>query len=82
MCFSLAWLENVLIYLVIVGAVYAILKLLIPFVASQFPPIIGQVLNIILWAVIAILVIIICFGVISCLLSGGAGLSLMPPRPH
>ena len=40
--------------------------------------VIGQVINIILWAVIAIFVVYICFALISCLLEGGHGYSLLP----
>lgn len=81
MCFSWAWLEQILVWLVIVGAVFAILRLLIPYVLSQLGAgggVISQAINIILWAIIAIMVIYICFALISCL---GAG-SLMPPLPR
>lgn len=36
-CFSLGWLEQVLVWLVIVGAIFAIIKLLVPLVLSAFP---------------------------------------------
>ena len=80
-CFTLQWLESLLIYCVVLGAIYAILKLLIPLALSNLPPIIGQVINIILWAIIVILIIYVCFALISCLFSmGGGGFgSLMPP---
>jgi hypothetical protein len=82
-CFSLAWIEQLLIWLVIVAAVVAIIKLLIPFVTSMLGgagSTIAAVLNIILWAVIAIVVISICFSLISCLLGGVGSLHLMPLR--
>jgi hypothetical protein len=82
-CFSLAWLEQLLIWLVIVGAIIAIIKLLIPYVASAFGSagsIIVAALNIILWAIIAIAVISICFSLISCLIGSSGGLHLMPTR--
>lgn len=81
MCFSWGWLQSILVWLVIVGAVFAILKLLIPYVLSQLGAgggIIAQAINILLWAIIAIFVIYICFALISCLGTG----SLMPPLPH
>jgi hypothetical protein len=79
-CFTLAWLEQLLIYCVVLGAVYAILKLVIPLALGNLPPIIGQVVNIILWAIICILIIYVCFALISCLFSMGGGFgSLMPP---
>ena len=71
-CFTLGWLEQILVYFVIVGAIIAILRLLIPWVIAQIGvPILGQVINIILWAVIVIMVIYICFALISCLIGGG-----------
>ena len=77
MCFSLGWLEQLLVWLVIVAAVIMILKLVVPWVASQLGiPIIAQVLGIILWAVIIIFVIYFCFALLSCL--GGGGLPLFP----
>jgi hypothetical protein len=82
MCFNLAWWENVFIWLVIVAAIVAIIRLFIPFVTSALGApgaIIGQALNIILWAIIAIVVIAIIFGLLSCLIGAAGGLHL--PRP-
>ena len=77
MCFSLAWIEQLCVWLVIVCAIVAILKLLLPWVASMIGGIVPAVINIVLWAVIAIFVIYFCFALIECL--GGMGhLSLMP----
>ena len=86
-CFSLQWVEQLLIWLVIFGAVFAILNLLIPWVLSGIgAPLSGavslimRVLMIIFWAAVTIAVIIICFDLISCLIGHGglSGLSL----PH
>ncbi len=82
MCFSLAWLAQLLIWLVIVGAIYAILKLVIPFVLAQLGTaggVIAGVINIILWVVIAIFVIYLCFDLISCL-AGGLSMPRLPGR--
>ena len=79
MCFTLGWIEQLLVWLVVVGDVYAILKLLLPFVAAQLGgagAIIVQVINIVLWAFICICVIYFCFALISCL--GGGGFPLFP----
>ncbi len=79
MCFTLAWLEQLLVWLVIVGAVISILRLVLPWVAAQIGiPLVGQVISIILWAVIVILVIYVCFALLSCL--GGGGFP--PLLPH
>jgi hypothetical protein len=71
MCFSLAWIEQILIWAVVVVAVVAIIKILIALVLPQLGwagSVIMQGLNIVMWAVVAIFVIIICFDLISCLL--------------
>lgn len=77
MCFSLAWLMNVMIWLVVVGAVVAVVRLLLPLVLAQFGAggaLVMQILNIIMWAVILIAIIIFAFDLLSCL--GGGGMSL------
>lgn len=84
MCFSLQWVEQILIWAVIVIAVVLILKLLIPYILAQLGTgggIILAILNILLWAVICIFIIYFAFMVISCLMSMGGGMpSLMPHR--
>ena len=79
MCFSLGWLGQLLIWIVIAVAIFAILKLLIPWVLAQLGAagsIIAQVINIVLWAVVVIFVIYICFDLISCLIGMGGGMHL------
>lgn len=77
MCFTLGWLESVLVWLVVLAAVIAIIRLLVPWITSMFGlPVVGQILNIILWAIVAIAVIYICFDLISCLLNFSDGLRL------
>lgn len=80
MCFSLGWLQQILIYLVVLGAVFAIIKLVVPLALQHFGgagSVLAQIINIVMWAVIVILIIYIAFAVISCLLGTGG---LMPPR--
>ena len=82
MCFSLQFFEQLLIWCVIIGAIFALVRLLLPMATAQMGPpggVILSVLNIILYAVIAIFVIYICFELISCLVGSG-GLSLPRPR--
>ena len=83
MCFSMDFLKQILILAVIIVAVIAILKLLIPYIIGQLGVELGAGWNIcvaafriFLWALIAILVIIFCFELISCLLSFSGGLHL------
>lgn len=74
MCFSLAAVEQLLIWLVIVCAVVALLKLvLVPFVIAPMGgpgTIIVQVINIVVWAIIAIFCIYVIFDLIMCLAGG------------
>jgi len=79
MCFSLAWIEQLLIWLVIVVAIVALLKLLLPYILNQLGAaggIIMQAINIVVWAVVLIFVIYFIFALIACL--GGGGLPLFP----
>lgn len=82
MCFSLGWLESLLIRLVEIGAIIAILRLFVPWVLSQFGVaggMIAQIINIVLWAIICIFCIIVVFDLLSCL-GGLGGFSLLPRR--
>ena len=78
-CFSLLWLEQILIWLVIASAVIAIVRLVIPWITSITFPIIGQVLEIVLWAIIAIIAIYIIFALLSCLIGMAGGIHLPLP---
>jgi hypothetical protein len=73
MCFSLAWLEQLIVWLIVVGAIVAIIRLVIPFIDGLIGmPIIGQILMIVLWCVVAVALVIIIFGLLSCVLGGGS----------
>lgn len=79
MCFSLGWIEQLLVWLVIIFAIVAILRLLIPWIAGKLGGdggVIVAAINIVLWAFIAICVIYFVFALIACL--GGSGLPLLP----
>ncbi|MFH0298338.1 hypothetical protein AAFX91_14065 [Bradyrhizobium sp. 31Argb] len=81
MCFSLVWVQQLIIWLIVIGAVVAIIKLLIPFLDSLTGmPIIGRILMIVLWAFVAIAVVVIIFGLLSCLLGGSGTLGFPPIR--
>ena len=74
-CFTLAWLQQLLVWLVIVCAIVAIIRLLVPWITGIIGlPIIGQVINIILWAFLAIICIYIIFGLMGCLIGMSGGL--------
>jgi hypothetical protein len=65
-CFSLAWIEQLLIWLVVIAAVFALVRLVVPAFLPPFGATIVQLLNIILWAIVAIAVIILIFDLLSC----------------
>jgi hypothetical protein len=82
-CFSLAWIEQMLVWLVIIAAIIGILQIIVPWVLSKLGPQLGEavgivsaVIRIIVWAFVIIVVIYIVFGLISCLLGAGGGLHL------
>lgn len=71
-CLSLGFLQQLCINLVVIFAIVAIIKLLVPLLTNMIGfPIVGQIINIVLWAIIAILAIYIIFGLLSCLLGAG-----------
>jgi hypothetical protein len=75
MCFSLGWLEQLIVWLIVIAAIIAIIRLLIPFIDSLTGmPILGRVLEIVLWAIVAIAVVILIFGLLSCLVGGSSSL--------
>lgn len=82
MCWSLGFLEDLIIRLIILGAVIAIIKIIVPWILSFIGPIsapVVQILYIILWAIVAIWVVIICFELFQCLIGAG-GFSIVPRR--
>jgi hypothetical protein len=76
----LSLIENILIWLVIICAIVALIKLLlIPFVLAPMgaaAATIIQAINIIIWAVVAVFIIVVIFDLLSCLLGSGGGLRL------
>jgi hypothetical protein len=81
-CLSFGWLESVLIWCVVIAAVWAIISLLLPLIKAGplqwVVDLLIQILTIVVYAIIVIFVIYIAFDMISCLISMGGGLSL----PH
>jgi hypothetical protein len=78
-CFTLGFLEQLIVWLIIVGAIVACIKLLVPWLESLTGPVLGQIVMIILWAIVAIMVVYLIFGLLSCLV--GAGPPFHPIRP-
>jgi hypothetical protein len=80
MCFSLSFIESLLIDLVVIAVVVAILRLLVPWILGQIgfnaPPIM-RVIDIIVWAIVIIFVIVVVFDLLRCVVGGG-GFPLLP----
>jgi hypothetical protein len=81
MCFPLDFIKTLLILAVIVVAVIGILQLLVPYIIGRLGVALGQgwavvvgAFRIFIWAMVAIVVILICFELISCLLSFTGGI--------
>ncbi len=77
MCFSVAFLFQLLIWLVILGAIYAIIKIVVPAVLAQFGApggMLAQVINIVLWAIMMVIALYLIWDLVECLVGSG-GLS-------
>lgn len=79
-CFTLGYLQALIVQCIILAALVAIIQLLIPWLSSLTWPLIGQVLTIILWTIVAVIVVYIIFSLLSCLLGGGGVSGLFPRR--
>jgi hypothetical protein len=77
-CFTLGFLEQLIVWLIIVGAIVACIKLLVPWLSGLVNPIVGQIIMILLWAIVAIMVVYLIFGLLGCLV--GAGPPFHPVR--
>jgi hypothetical protein len=71
MCLSLGWLENLLIWAIVIIAAIAIVKLFLPRLLGalgEAGALVMAVLNIVIWAAVAVFLIIIVFDLLGCLL--------------
>jgi len=69
-CFSLLWLEQLLIWLVVIAAVVALVKLIVPHIVGPLGAagsMAVSALNIVIWAIVAVAVIILVFDLLSCI---------------
>lgn len=73
MCFGLQWLEDIIIWVIVICAVIALLKLLVGFVlpklgiAAEVLAVVVQAITIVIWAIICITLVIFIFDLIFCL---------------
>ena len=83
MCFTMLWFRDLLIWIVIVVAVVALLRLLLPWLMAKLGvdgTILMRAIDIFVWAVVVIFVIYVFFALISCLVGGGGGALPLFPR--
>jgi hypothetical protein len=87
MCFSWEWLKSILILVVVIMAVIGMLQILVPWIIARLNITLGDGWNVVvrcfrilIWAAVAILVIIAVFMMIECLWSFVGGVSLLPHR--
>jgi hypothetical protein len=81
MCFGLQWFESLLIWLIIVGGVIALVRLLLPMALTMIGGPSGYLMsaiNIIIWVAIALFVVYIIFALLECMGGGGGFPSLFP----
>lgn len=72
-CFSLLWIEQLIIWLIIIAAVIAIVRIVIPWLTGLIGvPVIGAVVQVVLWAFTAIVAVKILFMLIACLFGAGS----------
>ncbi len=78
-CFTLGFLQALIVQIIIISAVIAVIKLVVPWLTSVIGiPIVGQIIMIILWAIVAIMVVYLVFALLGCLLGSGGGLMHFP----
>lgn len=74
MCFSIAWIGQMLIWLIVVCAVVAIIQVLLRFVLPGLAPAGGpvmQILTIVMYAAVAIFIVFIIVQLLECVVYGG-----------
>jgi len=71
-CLSLGFLQDLIVQCIIIAVVVGVLQILVPWLVSFTGwPVLGQVINVILWGIIAILIVYIIFALLGCLVGGG-----------
>ena len=76
-CLSLGFLQQLIIWVIVIAAIVAVIRLLVPYLTSLIGfPIISRIIEIVLWAVVAIAVVYLIFGLLGCLMGSGGGLHL------
>ncbi len=71
-CLSLGFLQDLIIQCIIIAVVVGVLQILVPWLVSFTGwPVLGQIITIILWGIVAILIVYIIFALLGCLVGSG-----------
>lgn len=70
-CFSLGFLEEICIWIVVAIAFWQVWQLISPFMLQFLPSIVVAIIQIAVWAIIAIFFIKIIFELLGCVFGGG-----------
>lgn len=84
MCFSLGWIEALLVNIVVLAVVVGVLRILVPWVIGLLGINAGPlmtIINIIIWGIVLIWLIYFVFSLLGCL-GGGGGLGSLSLSPH
>jgi flagellar biosynthesis protein FlhB len=83
MCFSIELIKQLCILAIVVGVVFAILKIVVPYALKMAGATMGEgfgiviaVFRAIFWGFVAIVVVVFCFELIACFISWSGGISL------
>lgn len=71
-CFTLGWALSLCVWIIVIIALITILRAVVPWLMSWagLPSIVVTIVNVIIWAVVAIAAVYIIFGLLSCLFGG------------
>jgi len=71
-CLSLGFLQALIIQCIIIAVVVGVVQILVPWLVSFTGwAMLGQIVNIIMWGIIAILIVYIVFALLGCLVGSG-----------
>lgn len=80
MCFSLMWLVQILIWLVVLSVVVTLLRIWVLPLLAGVDPRIPATINVIIWAIVVIFVIYVVADLLMCVV-GGPGFGFGGPYP-
>ena len=83
MCFSLELIKQLCLLAIIVGVIFGVLKIVVPYALSTMGATLGEGFNIVIavfriifWGFVAIIVVVFCFELIACFISWSGGIHL------